>query len=326
MQPSEDMTSAAHAPRNRPSNRPWIGFALGLALGACDLVVLSSIGVEMRHGEIDMMLPVMGVFTLTFGALGYAIGRLLEARNQIRHQLVALEDAQRQALEFEKLASIGRMAASVAHEVRNPLGVIQSSAALLVDCVDPEDRDAVTAGEFIAAEIARLDGFIRSLLDYARPLTVERAEVDGAELRQRIEEVCRPIAADAGASLEVHEEAGTYWVDADLVARAVTTLVVNATQAAGDGGRIHVGMARDADGSAEITVSDDGPGVDDEVADTLFEPFVTTKAKGTGLGLPMAARIAEAHAGALASVARAGLGAQGTGACFRMRLPRGAGS
>ena len=302
-------------------SKAWIGLGLGILLGLTDLVVLVVAGIEMRHGDVDMAVPVMAVFMLTVGALGYAIGRLSEARERIRAQLDELRRTQQQMLDIEKLASIGRMAAGVAHEVRNPLGVIKSSAALLVDCVDPTEEDAVQAGRFIALEIDRLDGFIRSLLDFSRPLTPTRDEVTAEALACRVRELGVDAAHAAGAALEVSASGGPWALDLDMVARAVATLVVNAIQAAGEGGNVGVTISDGADG-ALITVADDGPGIDDDVAHKIFEPFVTTKAKGTGLGLPMAQRIIEAHHGVIDRLDTAGLGVHGAGACFRLSLPR----
>lgn len=307
----------------RDIDKAWWGLGLGLLLGLCDLVVLSLVGIEMRHGELDMALPVMAVFTVTFGALGYANGRLAEARGEIRAQLEQLQHTQRQMLEYEKLASIGRMAASVAHEVRNPLGVIKSSAALLVECVDPAEADAVKAGRFIAEEIQRLDGFIRSLLDFSRPLSPTPRAVTVEELVERLRELGGEEARVAGVDLELAGEGGPWRMDLDLIARAVTTLVVNGCQATGKGGRVRVSISDGPSGEVEITVADDGPGIDRELGEKIFEPFVTTKAKGTGLGLPMAQRIVEAHRGIIALLEARGLGDDGRGACFRLSLPGG---
>lgn len=302
-------------------SKAWLGFGLGLSLGLCDLVVLHLIGVRIRYGDLDMTLVVMSVFALTFAALGYANGRLAEARTKIRDQLDELEATQAQMLEYEKLASIGRMAASVAHEVRNPLGVIKSSAALLVECVDPAEEDATKAGDFIAREVDRLDGFIKSLLDFSRPLSPTRVSVSAQSLADRVQELGVEAARSGGVTLEVDAAGGPWRLDIDLIARAITTVVVNAVQAAGEGGRVRLVIRDDGAGNAEITIADNGPGIDDEVADKIFEPFVTTKAKGTGLGLPMAQRIVQAHRGAIAALDRAGLGDGGLGACFRLSLP-----
>lgn len=312
-----------------PVSRAFIGLGLGLLLGLCDLLVLQLIGVEMRYGDVDMTFPVMGVFTLTFGALGHAIGRVTEARTQaradaqtIREQLDELERSQRQLLEYEKLASIGRMAAGVAHEVRNPLGVIKSSAALLVECVDPAETDAIKAGRFISLEIDRLDGFIRALLDFSRPLAPERRPVTARELAARIDELGRAPVEAVRASLTVDIGGGPFEIDLDMVARAIATLIVNASQAVAAGGHVRVATHDHRDGHLELTVADDGPGVDDEVEDRIFEPFVTTKAKGTGLGLSMAQRIVEAHGGSVEHVAASGIGPDARGACFRLSIAR----
>ena len=300
------------------AKRPLLGLVAGVAIGLMDLAALLMMGVDMTWRGANLILPVMGVFTTTFAALGYSIGRLADARDQLGERLVELERTQAQMLQYEKLASIGRMAAGVAHEVRNPLGVIKSSAALLVESLPASDEDGKKAGRFISEEIDRLDGFIRSLLDFSRPIAPERRDVALGDLGERIERLTEEPRRRAGASLKVVSVGGRMWsLDADLLARAVAALATNACQAAGDGGRVEVRIDADV---GRIVVADDGDGIDPEIRQRLFEPFVTTKAKGTGLGSSMAARIVEAHGGHVVIVDGAGLGAGGKGACFEVRL------
>lgn len=225
-------------------------------------------------------------------------------------------------MENERLAGIGRLAAGVAHEVRNPLAVIRSSASLLLEGLDPEAEDAHTAGRFITEEVDRLDGFIGTLLDFSRPLAPERAVVELPPLLRRVEILGSDQAARVGFEFAVEPVEGQVEGDEDQLAQALFTLVVNAGEATGAGGRVQLRAA--VNGEVAFEVADDGPGVSAESAARIFEPFFTTKARGTGLGLPMAARIAAAHGGALELRPRAGLGPEGRGACFRLRLPEGA--
>jgi two-component system sensor histidine kinase HydH len=304
--------------RGMIDKRPLLGLVAGVAIGLMDLTALSLLGVEMLWQGTDLSLAVMGVFTATFAALGFSIGHLADARAQLRERLVELERTQAQMLQYEKLASIGRMAAGVAHEVRNPLGVIKSSAALLVESLPDEDEDGRKAGRFIREEIDRLDGFIRSLLDFSRPIEPQRQSVELGDLAERIERLTEEPRRFTGASLSVETVGRGAWsVDSDLLARAVAALATNACQATGSGGRVAIRI--DA-ANGRIVVADDGEGIDPEIRERLFEPFVTTKAKGTGLGSSMAARIVEAHGGQVVVVDGAGLGEGGAGACFEVRL------
>ncbi len=321
---TEVMVPQSTAPKaGNAISRAWLGLGVGLVLGLCDFWAITLADVQMHRGDVDMSLPVAAVFAFTGGALGFAIGSLSEARKKIRDQLDELRRTQQQMLEYEKLASIGRMAAGVAHEVRNPLAVIKTSAGLLLDCIDPAEQDAVKAGHFIAAEIDRLDGFIRALLDFSRPLQTSPVHTTGAELAERVRELGRDAAAGSGAALEVTGEGGPWELDLEMIARAVAALVVNGVQAAGPGGRVSVRVVDGERGGAEITIADDGPGISEALERRIYEPFVTDKAKGTGLGLSMAQRLVQAHHGVIEHLATRGLGDGGEGACFRVCLPQG---
>jgi two-component system sensor histidine kinase HydH len=301
------------------SRRPLVGAWLGLGLGACDYVLLRALGVTMRLGQSDATLAICGLFAASFAGFGWAIGRLFAAQAALRTSAAQVADSQRRALQSEKLAEIGQLAAGVAHEVRNPLGVIRSSAAMLALDL-PEGSDARRASGFIVEEVDRLNGVVRALLDYARPLATRREAVTLATLMMAVQPL---VAAALGERRVTLTAAGTGEVfgDPDLLAQVMLTLIDNAAHAC-PGGRIEVTLV-DAATASELRVADDGPGVDPAVAGQIFAPFVTTRAGGTGLGLAMAARIAEAHGGTVLLRRGAGLGPGGRGACFVLALPRG---
>jgi two-component system, NtrC family, sensor histidine kinase HydH len=275
------------------------GALAGLAVGLTDLVVLEVMGVAFMWKGYNLILPVMGVFAATFAALGYMNGKLVDARQ-------ALLRSQAEKLQYEKLASIGQMAATVAHEVRNPLGVIKSASSLLTESLPADDADGHKAGRFISEEIDRLDAFVRALLDYARPIQAQRERIGLDELAERVER----LTAGQPLRPQIDVESGHVHVDPELMAHAIAALVTNACQAAKT--RVSVTI-RVLHGGLDVRVIDDGDGVDDELATTIFEPFVTHKTKGTGLGLPMAARVVQAHSGELSLDPH-----EGPGACFRI--------
>jgi signal transduction histidine kinase len=304
------------APLVRAVRSPAGGAALGLALGAFDYVLLRGLGVTMRLGPYDATLAICGLFSLSFAGLGWAIGRLLAVQAALRASAAEVAEGQRRALQSEKLAEIGALAAGVAHEVRNPLGVIRSSAKMLALDL-PDGSDARRASGFIVEEVDRLNAVVRALLDYARPLTLRRESVSLAALMLAVRPRVAATLATHGATLG-GAGAGEVTGDPDLLAQLLLTLIDNAAQAS-PGGRVEVALV-----GRELRVRDDGPGVDDAVAARVFEPFFTTRAGGTGLGLAMAARVAEAHGGALLLRRGAGLGPDGRGACFALALPGGA--
>ena len=262
--------------------RAWIGAALGVSLGLLDGLLVEVLGIEMRLGELVVTWPVMGIFALSFGGLGWMIGRQQELRRE-------LETQQRQLVESEKLASLGRMAAGVAHEVRNPLGVIRSSAEVLGEEVDSDDGREACA--FIVEEVDRLDAFVGDILDFSRP-------VRAAEELASAEEVVRRAIALGGPHLEgIEVSVSTTGELPELFDRVLLGLLVNAAQAGAR--RVEI---RSSEGA--LLVEDDGPGVPAELREQVFEPFFTTKARGTGLGLAMARRVVEAHGGRLSLTAQ----------------------
>ncbi len=304
----------------------WIGLAAGGAMGLADY------GLFVFMGSPELSPPDPAIFAiglaLTFGALGFAVGRLAIQRQRARRdadtiasQLCQLEDAQRALVQQEKLAAIGRIAAGVAHEVRNPLGVIRASAALVREGFAPGD-DAFRACQFICDESDRLNVLVATLLDFSRP-THPRVEVIDIEkvLDHALEVAGDAIrAADARVVREIAPGHDPVRADPNLLAQVLLDLLINAAEAVASGGRIAVRVATDA-AALRIEVADDGPGVAASLRAQLFEPFVTTKARGTGLGLAMALRIAEAHGGTLVFVEGAGTGPGGVGACFRLLVP-----
>jgi signal transduction histidine kinase len=305
------------------------GCAGGLALGAFDAAIFIWFGADMTLAGRDVTLPFLALFELSYAGLGFAVGRLAMARERARRdaatierQLRELEASQHAAHQNEKLAAIGRLAAGIAHEVRNPLGVIRSSAAMVQEAFAPGD-EAWRACEFIREETVRLDGLTSKLLDFARPralrlqnVSLEKAALHALQLAQpelesRRIEVSQPD----------WERAGELEADPDLLAQLVLDLVVNAAEAAGPGGRLAL-RAQAEDGAVVLEVADSGPGVPLAAAEQIFEPFFTTKPRGTGLGLAMVARIAQAHGGSVAIAEGRGAGPAGAGACFRVHLPR----
>ncbi|MDX1650383.1 MAG: ATP-binding protein [Myxococcota bacterium] len=330
--------SAQPPPTSPPPTRRWdlLGAAAGLLLGASDTALLLAFGVRWSVGGQDATWLVGGWFGASFAVLGFLAGRLAMARARarrdawtIRAQAEALEASRRAAFENEKLAAIGQLAAGIAHEVRNPLGVIRSSASMVQEAFEEGD-DAHRACGFICEEIDRLEGLIASLLAFARPVELQRKVVPAGALVDRALRVAGPELARRGAAVEREEHADArVHADPDLAAQVLIDLLANAAEAleggpeAGGGRRVAVRSVAEEE-RVLFEVADDGPGVPPAAEGRLFEPFFTTRARGTGLGLAMASRIAQAHGGELVHRPGRGLGVAGRGACFRLALPRAA--
>jgi signal transduction histidine kinase len=321
------VSSRAGAPKTQRRWDLW-GCAGGLALGALDAAVFVWFGADMKLAGRDVTWPFLALFELSYAALGFAVGRLAMARERahedaatIERQLRALEASQRAVLQNEKLAAIGRLAAGIAHEVRNPLGVIRSSASMVQESFGTGE-EAWRACEFIREETIRLDALTTKLLDFARPRPLRLAQASLEKAVAHALALAQPEleARHIQVSLEGIGSAPELEADPDLLAQLVLDLVVNAAEAAGEGGRVAL-RAQAADGALVLEVADSGPGVPWASAEQIFEPFFTTKPRGTGLGLAMVARIVQAHAGSVEVAEGRGAGAHGAGACFRLRLP-----
>ena len=310
--------------------RRWdvYGGLAGLALGALDTAFLLASGVEMTVGGRSATLAVGATFGSSFGVLGFLIGRLVRARARIRadadtieRQLAELEATHAAWFESEKLASLGRLAAGIAHEVRNPLGVIRASATMVQESFDPAD-EAYRACQFIREETDRLDGLVKSLLGFARPTELRASSCSAEKLFDRVLQLADASLRDRGIEARRHVDPGLGELrgDPDLLAQLLLDLVTNAIEAQGHGGAVEL-RARASGGDALLEVADAGPGIPRAEAQRIFEPFYTTKPRGTGLGLSMARRIAVAHGGSLEAVEGRGAAPDGAGACLCARLP-----
>jgi signal transduction histidine kinase len=219
----------------------------------------------------------------------------------------------------ENLSAMGRMAAGIAHEIRNPLGIIKSTAQLV--------RGELTDGsspaqllEFIPEEVDRLNEILTGYLDFAKQAPSRPTPLELVQLLRRTLRMMDRDFADAGVQvLDNLDVVGQLPLTADprRLQQVFLNLFLNAIQAMPEGGelRLRVGVTG---GLAEIEVSDTGVGLDPAERERLFDPFVTTKEKGSGLGLSVARQIVHDHGGRIAID-----GAPGRGATVRLTLPLG---
>jgi len=250
--------------------------------------------------------------SLTVLAAGvFAVGLLLALRALERARLAHGRD--------ERLAAVGQMAATVAHEVRNPLGILRGQLELLRERLAPAapPREQERFGEMLS-EIERINRLTEEFLDLTRDVALETTEVELGALVAAIAEEVRLVAPDAAITGPIATTGPlTAAADPAKLRQAILNLVLNATQIGGAGVRVALEVATDGD-RARISVADDGPGVPAGLATSLFEPFVTARAGGTGLGLAAARRIVERHGGSLVLESRPGA----RGARFSIYLPR----
>ena len=198
----------------------------------------------------------------------------------------------------EKLAAVGNLAAGVAHEIRNPLSSIRGYAAYFGGKFAPGSDDR-QAAEIMVREVDRLNRVISELIEFARPSDLERRPVRLSDLAGHAARLIRPDALAHGVAVEVSEtgEDPEVQADPDRLAQAVLNLCLNAVQAMESGGVMGLRVGLVGAGRAFLEVTDTGVGIDPAERDRLFDPYYTTKSRGTGLGLPIAHKIVTAHGG-----------------------------
>jgi len=265
-------------------------------------------------------------------ALNSILKRISADKETLRSTVLSLEKAnfelkkaQREIIRAEKLASVGRLSAGIAHEIGNPIGIVIGYLELLKqsDITADESREYIRRTE---AEIDRINTIIRQLLEVSRPSNSGRAPVAVHDLIHDTADVLRvqPLMAGIELSLSLDAAEDTVWADPNQLRQVFLNLSINAADAiSAEGteatGKLHVNTALvtglDPEAKAEatylkISFTDDGQGIAAEDLENIFDPFFTTKdpGKGTGLGLAVSFMIIESLGGKLTGVSEAGQG------------------
>lgn len=233
------------------------------------------------------------------------------------------DDYLRKLIETEKsattrrLAALGEVAASLAHEIRNPLAGISGAIQVLAQDLETDDPRQEILAE-VLREIGRLDERVSDLLMYSRPSTPMKALTRPAELLETTRRLLAedPMVAGVRLHLTAPEDLPPVALDVGQIQQVLVNLILNAVQVLNGEGSIWIDAQADDLGGLRLTVEDSGPGIRPEDLERIFQPFYTTRAQGTGLGLSISRRLVEAHGGTL----EAGLGSRG-GAQFILRLP-----
>jgi signal transduction histidine kinase len=234
----------------------------------------------------------------------------------------SLKQAQEEARRAERLAALGQLSAGLAHEIRNPLGVIKGSAELLTQKLQAANPLAQELAGYIYTEVNRVSALVSRFLDFARPSQLDLGPTDLTALVER----CLKTVAEQGACARVKVQRDfapalpQVMLDQDLCEQVFTNLFMNACEAMGEeGGDLKVRIRRAAEENAvTVEVEDSGPGVSPEMKEQIFNPFVTTKKSGVGLGLAIVSKIVDAHGGSVKLIS-----APNHGACFRVTFPVG---
>jgi PAS domain S-box-containing protein len=219
----------------------------------------------------------------------------------------------------QKLAALGKLTSGVAHEIKNPLNAMVIHVALLREKLSRAGpSDAQASLDTLEQEIRRLDRVISGFLKFTRP---EDLQLTSVTLPGLLEEVVRLVSVEAEASgiaieADVSSAVPPVYGDRELLQQVFVNLMRNAIEAMPGGGRLHL-SARPVEESIEIAVADTGVGIDPELLDKIFDLYVTTKSKGSGIGLSVVYRIVQLHGGEITVESR-----KGEGARFLVRLPQ----
>jgi len=221
---------------------------------------------------------------------------VLVYRGMIAPLRFKLTESQATIVRQEKLASLGVLAAGVAHEIRNPLTAIKFRLYSLKKSLPaPDNEDASVIG----GEISRLERIVKDFLQFARPSEPELVAVPPQRILREVQDLLQPQLEKAEIELKL-DPSETAWVCADTqqIKEVLINLIQNSADSIGHKGTISL-RTREENGSVVLEVADTGRGIPEHVQKRLFDPFFSTKEGGTGLGLPIAARIVEKHGGEL---------------------------
>jgi PAS domain S-box-containing protein len=257
-------------------------------------------------------------------SVGYSACKLKQADDtklggmvEILHDLSEIKNLENNLKRISTLAALGEMAATVAHEIRNPIAGISGFTSLLLRDIPPDDKNRMPV-EKIKGGVQALEAIVEKLLDYTRTVKPEIRKVEPLKLVQEAmaqiednvhQEKCSILVESESKALNAN-------VDPHLFKQIVINLVRNALQAQPSGGRVVLWLSREARRGLVLKVEDSGPGIPDDAMEKLFTPFFTTRTSGTGLGLATVKKLVELHGGRVAATNR-----PDGGAVFTVEIP-----
>lgn len=275
---------------------------------------LSTAARKVAGGNFDVQVPAdrldeMGTLAAAFNEMTAKLGRARELETQL-HQA-------------EKGAVVGRLAAAIAHEIRNPLNYINLTLDHLRSSFAPADPDKratfVRLADQLKTEVARINRHISDFLKYSRPSKLDLQEVD---IREEAEDALRFIevrADECGIKTSIVQDGAlpTVQADRESLRSVFTNLVINAVEAIdGDGGSISIKLSNVETNSVKVEITDSGRGIAAQDIPKVFEPYFSTKETGTGLGLAIVKKAIDDHGGSISVASK-----EGSGTTFTIILP-----
>jgi two-component system NtrC family sensor kinase len=325
----------------------WLSLFAALMLGTLTFVFARQVVVRpvgrlvegtrrLSAGDLEQRVPVrssgeLAVLESSFNEMGSALEAMRAERDallagleqQVRERTEALERAQQRLVQTEKLSSLGRLSASIAHEINNPLAGILTTAKLLIRTIgdapaDPQSTWIVRQLALVQRETERCTAIVRNLLGFARerPMTVTDVDVNVA-LEEALFLVQNQFALQNIVLERKLAPAPPARADFGQVRQAFANIIINACDAMPGGGTLRVqSRVLQPEGVVEVVVGDTGVGIPRELLSKVLDPFFTTKEKGTGLGLSVVYGVVERHGGTLTLDSE-----PGTGTTVTIRLP-----
>jgi signal transduction histidine kinase len=302
---------------------------IGFIVGACGAYLSFLLFIDWSRQTIPpdqvkellvrvALLPVIGLLT---HQLAGATRERARSYQMVAEQLAAANQSLREAeaamRRADRLAALGQLTAGLAHELRNPMSTIRSSAEMLQRTLPAEDDVARELAGYISSEVDRTNSLITRFLEFARPMRLRLSPADlGAVIDRAIAQVER-VQGDCNVAVykNYSPDIRPVLMDGELIERVVYNLVLNAIQASPAEGAVTV-KTRPVDGEVELSIIDRGPGIDPKQVENIFNPFFTTKPDGVGLGLAIVSKIVDEHGGKILVESQ-----PGEGSVFRVYLP-----
>jgi len=288
---------------------------------------------ELAPGAVEeLVLRILFFFLAAMVVNRFAMENRRQTR---RYQMLAeqlananreLAQAQADARRSERLAALGQLSAGLAHEIRNPLGIIKGSAEMLNSRLQTAEPLAAELAGYISTEVNRLGALVSRFLDFARPVRIQTRSCDMTDI---VERALRAVVANwKGPEIKVERcyqrDLPPGAVDENLCEQLFINLIQNAYDAMSDtGGKVRVCIAASDRGKqhgVEVRIEDSGPGIPRDIREQVFNPFFTTKKTGVGLGLSIVSKIVDEHRGSIELTDRDSI-PDGSGACFAVFLP-----
>ncbi|MGC6373738.1 sensor histidine kinase [Pseudomonas sp. K2I15] len=247
---------------------------------------------------------------------GDELAQLSSTFNHMTERLGELHHLEAQLRRRDRLHALGEVAMGLAHEIRNPLGIIKTATQLLHRRADLPETDKRHL-EYVISEVSRINDLITEFLDFAKPSAPLRTVQAARPVVEEILGFCGPELSTHNIDAQIDDQApgATIYADAKQLKQACLNLILNAIDAMPGGGRLTLGI-HSVGGNTVISIADTGEGIPSDMMERIFTPFVTTKASGTGLGLAKVFSIMESHDGSIECVSE-----KDAGATFSLYIP-----